>query len=245
MVCLVLKQLCGAMQYSILMIEDDEFLAQQVGRFLEQSGYQVNLVFDGQQALASFNTNAPDLILLDWMLPEISGIDLCREIRKTSTVPIIMLTAKGEESDKIIGLELGADDYMTKPYSLKELLARIRRILRRVTEAEQQVAPIETERLKFPHFELDESTHRLIVNGQPLETTRSEFDLLRLFCRQPGRVFSRDDLLSHISGKEHGAFDRSVDMHISNLRKKIEPAPKKPVYLKTVWGVGYRFEIPT
>lgn len=234
------------MQQSILLVEDDEALAEQVAQFLEQSGYSVDIACDGKQGLARFQEKPPDLILLDWMLPELPGIDLCREIRKTSDVPIIMLTAKGEEIDKIVGLELGADDYMTKPYSLKELLARIRTNLRRVASMHDNMTRPDTAEasLHFPHFELNEATHRLIVDSQPVETTRSEFDLLLLFCNHPGRVFSRNDLLAHVSGKDHGVFDRSIDMHLSNLRKKIEPDPKKPIYLTTVWGVGYRFEIP-
>lgn len=233
------------MKHTLLLVDDDEVLAKQVAGFLEQSGYELSIALDGKQALEKVQQTKFDLLLLDWMLPEISGIDVCKEIRKTSTVPIIMVTARGEETDKIIGLELGADDYMTKPYSLKELLARIRSLLRRSSELQQNENTLTADIVRrFPHFEIHESSHELIVGGLNVEITRSEFDLVGLFCSQPGHVFTRNDLLSHITGKEHGAFDRSVDMHISNIRKKIEPDPKRPIYFKTVWGVGYRFEIP-
>ena len=231
--------------HTLLLVEDDEILANRVSEFLQQSGFNVTIALDGKQALVAFKNTSVDLVLLDWMLPEISGIDLCREFRMISNIPIIMLTAKSEESDKIVGLELGADDYMTKPYSLKELLARIRSNLRRQhaspTPAE---VPVNSESMEFPHFSLNLTSHKLIVKGNTIETTRSEFDLLLLFCQHPERVYNRNDLLNQLNGKEHGAFDRSIDMHISNIRKKIEPDPKKPIYLKTVWGVGYQFEIP-
>ena len=223
---------------TILLVDDDDTLITQVGQFLQQSQYNIVLAFDGRAGLAAFEHHHPDLVLLDWMMPEINGIDLCREIRRQSEVPIIMLTAKGEETDKIIGLELGADDYMTKPYSLRELLARIRSNLRRTTS--KSLPP--QSRLSFPHFELNVSERKLIVDDHSVEITRTEFDMLQLFCSNPGLVYSRDVLLERISGKESEAFDRAVDMHISNLRKKIEPNPKKPIYLITVWGIGYRFE---
>jgi len=223
---------------TLLLVDDDDALIKQVGQFLEQSGYDVVLAFDGQAGLLAFEQHQPDLVLLDWMMPGINGIDLCREIRQQSQVPIIMLTAKGEETDKIIGLELGADDYMTKPYSLRELLARIRSNLRRVT-SQPTTTP---SRLSFPHFELDITERKLFVNKQSIEITHTEFDMLQLFCSHPARVYRRDTLLDQLRGKEPESFDRSVDMHISNLRKKIEPNPKKPMYLITVWGVGYRFE---
>jgi two-component system OmpR family response regulator len=227
----------------ILLIEDDKILARQVCQYIEKSGYDVILAHDGMKGLETFQTKKPNLILIDWMLPEINGIDVCREIRKSSNVPIIMLTAKGDETDKVIGLELGADDYMTKPYSLKELLARIRVNLRRISSPKlSTMDTVKDNILSFPHFELKVSNHKLLVNNQALTITRSEFDLLLLFCNNPERVFSRNELLDHVSGRESGSFDRSVDVHISNLRKKIEPDPKKPIYLITVWGVGYRFE---
>ena len=227
----------------ILIIDDDRKMVAQLDDFLSQQGYQVEAAYDGQEGLDKALKNQADVVLLDWMMPGLNGIDVCRELRKYSNVPIIMLTAKGNEADKVVGLELGADDYMSKPFGLMELQARIRGQMRRrqmdKTEAEEQAQ--DCEELSFPHFSVNYGRRELLVDNVMVELTRSEFDLLWLLASNPGRVYSRDKLLDHISGGQAYAQERAVDMHMSNLRRKIEPNVKKPTYIKTAWGVGYSF----
>jgi DNA-binding response OmpR family regulator len=222
----------------ILLIEDDTVLAPLIQNFLEDHHYQVIWADDGTKGLAAFISDQPDLVILDLMLPGIDGLSLCRLIRKESPVAILMLTAKGDEADRVLGLELGADDYLTKPFGLKELLARIKAILRRCGHDPK---PIDEEEIRFGLFSLHPDNRRLLRIDREIDLTRSEFDILYLLTQNPGKVFSRNDLLDCIKGGDGDSFDRAVDMHISNLRKKIETDPKSPVFLKTVWGVGYRF----
>jgi two-component system phosphate regulon response regulator OmpR len=223
------------MSERILLIEDDDRLAPLVVRHLEDSGYHVGWCADGAAALDAYEAEKPDLIVLDVMLPGEDGLSLCRKIRRQGDVAIVMVTARGEESDRILGLELGADDYLAKPFSLWELEARIKAVLRRYRR--DPAAPTGA-------LEIDEARRSVTQFGRAIDVTRSEFDLLLRLMSEPGRVFSRDQLLDCVKGGETDAFDRAVDTHISNLRRKIESDPKAPAMIKTVWGVGYRFEKP-
>jgi DNA-binding response OmpR family regulator len=222
----------------ILLVEDDHKLAPLVKRFLEDHHYQVTWASDGDRGWDEFGRVQPDLVVLDLMLPGRDGLTLCRQLRAAGDPGILILTAKGHESDRIVGLELGADDYLTKPFSLPELLARIRAILRRTRK--HPTDDTTTTRSAGP-FTLDAGARSLCRAGQPIELTRSEFDLLDRMTRSPGRVFTREELLDAVRGGETEAFDRAVDRHVSNLRAKIEADPGKPTYIQTVWGVGYRW----
>ena len=226
------------MTQRILLVEDDRKLAPLVRSFLVDHHFEVEWAADGNVGWREFERIEPDLVVLDLMLPGRDGLTLCRQIRAASRAGILILTAKGDETDRVVGLELGADDYLTKPFGLPELLARIRAILRRCgsdTEAEP-----DADRRVGP-FAIDASRRMLFQNGTPIELTRSEFDILERLTRRPGRVFSRDELLEEVRGGETEAFYRAVDTHISNIRAKIEVDPKNPVYIETVWGVGYRW----
>ena len=229
------------MATNILLVEDDSRLAPLVVQCLEDHHYRVRWCRDGGQALDAFKAMQPDLVLLDIMLPGKDGLVLCQEFHRLGKTAILMLTARGDESDRVLGLELGADDYLTKPFGLKELLARIKAILRRCEwrrESEERV--IRT----FGDFRLDPERRQLYRDEDLVVLTRSEFDILDLLTRSPGRVLSRDQLLDQIKGGRTEAFDRAVDTHVSNLRKKIELDPKSPIYIQTVWGIGYRFQRP-
>jgi len=222
----------------ILLVEDDRKLAPLVRGFLEDHHFDVSWAADGDQGWRDFGRIKPDLVVLDLMLPGRDGLTLCKEFRSSGNTGILILTAKGDESDRIVGLELGADDYLTKPFSLPELLARIRSILRRyrMTSGDDS----DTVRAIGP-FTIDFGSRSLQRDGNPVVLTRTEFDLLDRITRSPGRVFTREDLLDAVRGGETGAFDRAVDRHISNLRAKIEHDAKDPKFVLTVWGVGYRW----
>src|SRR5579859_915901 len=221
---------------SLLLVEDDDVLAPLVVRHLEESGFSLHWAADGEAAWKHLENHPVDLAILDIMLPGEDGLSLCRRFRKRfATTAIIMVTARGEESDRILGLDLGADDYLPKPFSLWELEARIKAVLRR---AGAKPEPAEDGPLK-----IDAARRTASFNGQTLDLTRTEFDLLAKFAAEPGRVFTRDLLLDCVKGGESDAFDRAIDTHISNLRKKIGDDPRSPAHLKTVWGVGYRFEL--
>ena len=222
---------------TVLVIEDDATLAELVARHLQDSGFAVTAVGDAGEGWRRLEANRFDLVVLDIMLPGEDGLSLCRRIRRHKDVGIVMVTARGQESDRIVGLELGADDYLPKPFSLWELEARLKAVLRRYS---RNAAP-DTERRIGP-FRIDLARRDVSLDGARLDLTRSEFDLLARLTAEPGRVFSRDMLLASVQGGETDAFDRAVDTHISNLRRKIERDPKAPRHLKTVWGVGYRFE---
>ena len=221
----------------ILLVDDEPRLVQLVRDYLEHGGFGVVTAGDGPTALRAASTQHPDLIVLDLGLPGLDGLDVMRTLRKTSEVPIIVLTARGEESDKVAGLELGADDYLTKPFSPKELVARVRSVLRR---ADGLKAPAEVIRVG-DQVELHVPSMRLTIGDRRIELTATEFQLLATMARQPGRIFTRAQLLDAVHGVAFESYERAIDAHIKNMRRKIEPDPRNPRYLQTVFGVGYRF----
>ena len=225
------------MNETILVIEDEVKIARLVRDYLENAGYRVLVATRGDEGLALARTERPDLIVLDLMLPGLDGLELCRKVRQSSQVPIIMVTARAEEADKLIGLELGAVDYITKPFSPRELVARVRAVLRRARGGE---APPEL--LRAGDLALDVAAHAVTLSGQPVQLTPTEFALLETLMRSPGRVFSRLQLLEQALGEAYEGYERTVDAHIKNLRQKIEPDPKNPRYIITVYGVGYRLD---
>jgi two-component system phosphate regulon response regulator OmpR len=225
----------------ILLVEDDDRLAPLVVRHLADSGFQVDWAADAAAADAHLRAHPVDLAVLDIMLPGEDGLSLCRRIRRDHDIGIIMVTARGQEADRIRGLDLGADDYLPKPYSLWELEARAKAVLRRCVRGTPAVAPAVHQ---TGPFRIDAGSRTASLRGQPLDLTRTEFDLLARLAGDPGRVFSRDMLLECVRGGETDAFDRAIDTHISNLRRKIGDDPKTPAFIRTVWGVGYRFHLP-
>lgn len=225
------------MARKILIVEDEVKLMRTVRLYLEQAGYSVAWAEDGQQGLAAFRNEKPALVLLDLNLPgELDGLDVCRTLRRESNVPIIMLTARSEETDRLIGLELGADDYIVKPFSPREVVARVRAVLRRAEQPE--AAP---DVITASDIQVDLTRRTVIVSGQAVELTISEFDLLAILARYPGQVFSRAQLLEQTQGTTYEGYERTIDQHIKNLRHKIEPDPRQPRYVLTAHGVGYKF----
>ena len=220
----------------ILVVEDDMQIARNLRDYLEVAGFDVTAVGDGSAALASIRGDRPDLLVLDLGLPGMDGLDVARELRRTSSVPIVMLTARGEESDRIVGLELGADDYLVKPFSPKELVARVRAVLRRTSGSSAGA-----EVMRADDVEVDLPKMRARIGGQPVDLTPTEFELLATLVREPGRVFTRGQLLDALHGVTIETYERAIDAHVKNLRKKIEPEPGRPRYVLTVHGVGYRF----
>ncbi len=225
------------MNHSILVIDDDIKTVELIRLYLERERYRVMVAYDGEQALALARQKSPGLIILDWMLPKIDGLDVCRMLRAESDVPIIMLTAKATEEDTLLGLDLGADDYVTKPFSPRELVARVRVVLRR-TNPQQEQPP---EDLLIGPILIDFRSHEVWRSGELIELTPKEFKLLETLAREPGRAFSRLELVQRVFGLDYEGFERTVDVHMMNLRKKIEPHPNEPVYLQTVYGLGYKF----
>jgi DNA-binding response OmpR family regulator len=221
---------------NVLVVDDEPTARDVVKAYLEQDGYRVYVVDNGSDALTYFYNEIVDFVLLDLMLPDISGEEICREIRKTSNIPIIMLTAKSAESDRLQGLDLGADDYLVKPFSPRELLARIRTILRRTK-------PLSTQRQIFyaPSLTIIPEEHRVFSQNQEVTLTKQELSLLLLLAENPGIVFTRTKLLDRAFDMAYEGDERTVDVHIKNLRRKIELDTKNPVYIETVYGVGYRF----
>jgi DNA-binding response OmpR family regulator len=225
----------------ILLVDDEPLILKGLKYTLEQEGYETDSAMDGEEALSKFDAGSFDLILLDVMLPKLDGIAVCQRIREHSDVPIIMLTAKGEVEDRIIGLELGADDYLIKPFSPRELVARVRALLRRVhADSEPQ-----REVLEFGDLTIDVSGHKVLVAGKEVDLTASEFKLLTTLSRYPGRVYSRMELVEKVLGYDFEGYERTIDSHVKNLRAKIGDNPRSPKWLHTVHGVGYRFEDPT
>lgn len=220
----------------ILLVEDEKAIRDAVAAYLERESYIVRGVGDGQSAVEEFEKHTFDLVILDLMLPKLSGERVCRAVRETSNVPIIMLTAKGEVFDKVLGLELGADDFVTKPFSMRELVARVRAVLRRMDRDQADVAL-----LRAGDVALDRRRRQVTVDQRSVDLTPSEFDLLAVFLTTPGRVFTRAELLDRLQGGAYDGYERTIDVHIRNLRTKIEPDPSKPRYVETVYGVGYRF----
>jgi DNA-binding response OmpR family regulator len=223
----------------ILVVDDEETMVRSLSALLAQEGYTVAAATDGPQALQAARVERPDLILLDVLLPGVDGIEVCRQIRTWSTVPIIMLTAKTAEVDKVVGLEVGADDYVTKPFSPRELVARVKAHLRR---AQMQAQEAGRDRLQSGEVELDIARHRVTVRGQEVALSPKEFDLLRVLMSHPGRVLGRDYLLNQVWGEDFFGDPRTLDVHIRWLREKIESDPSHPAYIQTVHGVGYRFQ---
>jgi two-component system, OmpR family, response regulator len=225
----------------ILIVEDDRNLLDTLKYNLRKEGYEVVTAVDGAEALDVARREKPDLIILDIMLPKMSGFEVCRVLRKDMTVPILMLTAKAEETDKVVGLEIGADDYMTKPFSLRELLARVRAMLRRTKMVEIEPEPREA-LLKVGDIEVDIARHRASKGAKMLELTPKEFDLLAFLARNKGFVFSRDQLLEKVWGYDFAGDTRTVDVHVRWLRQKTEADPNNPKHLVTVRGTGYKLE---
>ena len=221
---------------TILVVDDNSSVRTLVREYLTEQGYRVVTADNGQNALYTARSEKPDLILLDVMMPEMDGYQFISAYRKENDAPIILLTAKLEESDKVIGLELGADDYVTKPFGMRELLARVRAVLRR---AGTDARPSAT--LNVADVSLDRDTHNVRVDGKSVNLTPSEFDLLAALMEAPGRVYSRADLLIKLQGTSFEGVERTIDVHVRNLRTKLEPDPANPRYIETVFGVGYRF----
>jgi DNA-binding response OmpR family regulator len=221
------------MATKILVVDDEPWVVQAVRSYLEEAHFEVISAFDGAEALAQFDRHAPDLIILDWMLPEVDGLSVAQRIRRTSNVPIIMLTAKVDEEDRIAGLETGADDYVVKPFSARELEARVRAVLRRSIGKR---APV----LEVGDLRMDQAQRLVWLGGEPIELTAMEFDLLAFLMTHPRRVFTRLELLEAVRGETYESFERSIDSHIKRLRQKIEPDPRNPRFVLTVFGVGYK-----
>jgi two-component system, OmpR family, response regulator len=223
------------MARKILVVDDEKRIVEIVKAYLEKDGFQVTGAYDGQAALQVARKEKPDLVILDLMLPEVNGWDVCRTLRKESDVPVIMLTARDDVTDKIVGLELGADDYVTKPFDPKELVARVKAVLRR--KESQGVASLV---LNIGSLRIDRDKRTVSRDGDNIELTSTEFDLLFKLVEFPGRVYSRMQLLEHIQGDAYDGYERTIDSHIKNLRKKIEPNPEHPRYVLTVHGAGYK-----
>lgn len=225
------------MNRTILVVDDDKKIADLVSLYLKKEGYSVLVAYDGQEALDLARRKAPDLIVLDLLLPGLDGMEVCQRLRAESRVPIIMLTARSTDEDKLLGLDLGADDYVTKPFNPRELVARIRAVLRRIAPEEEP-----GEDMRFDGLTISFVRHEVLVQGKTVALTPTEFRLLSALAREPGRVFSRSELLDRVFGYDYEGLERTVDVHIMNLRRKMEPEPSKPRYIVTVPGVGYRFE---
>jgi len=221
---------------TVLVVDDEPIVREVVIRYLQREGYTTLEASDGELARIMLESQKPDLVVLDVMLPGTNGLELCRWIRSRSELPVILLTARGEEADRIVGLELGADDYVTKPFSPRELAARVRTVLRRSTPVVEA-----SERLVFEGLELDAETRDVRKEGEELKLTAKEFDLLWFLASNPRKVFSRDQLMSRVWGYEAALDTGTVTVHVRRLREKIEDRPSHPRFLQTVWGVGYRF----
>lgn len=220
----------------ILIVDDEKEIVRTVRAYLNNEGFKTYAAYDGEQALRAWEEKQPDLIVLDLMLPKLSGIDVTKEIRKKSNIPIIMLTAKAAESDRIVGLELGADDYIVKPFSPRELVARVRAVLRRI-----EGAGSETEHIVKSELKMNLKTREVRIREQEISLTSTEFDLLAFLAQHAGQVFTRLQLLHEVQGYTYDSFARTIDTHVKNLRRKIELDARTPQYILTVHGVGYRF----
>jgi DNA-binding response OmpR family regulator len=225
------------MKRTILVVDDDHKIVDLVALYLKRDGYNVLTAHDGREALQVARSKQPDLIVLDLLLPELDGTDVCRLLRTESRVPIIMLTARSTDEDKLRGLDLGADDYLTKPFNPRELMARIRAVLRRAYPSEEAA-----DDLQFGDLVISLVRHEVLLAGKPVALTPTEFRLLETLAREPGRAFSRAELLDRVFGFDYVGVERTIDVHIMNLRRKIEPEGGRPRYIGTVPGVGYRFE---
>lgn len=229
----------------VLLVEDDQSISDMISIYLSEENYTVFCAANGKQGKELFSLHEPDVVILDLMLPDTNGIEMCKHFRTVSNVPIMIVSAKSEVSERVNALMIGADDYLCKPFSMRELAARTSALLRRsaltqtVRPAAEDLVPMETKDIV-----LDLEKRGIYLHGQAVETTYSEFEIMKNFWLHPGKVFSREELLNKIRGIDSFVTERSVDVHITNLRKKIETDPKEPKYIKTVWGVGYKFEMP-
>lgn len=222
----------------IILVDDEPEILTLVRDYLSREGFTVLTAVNGNEGMELIKQEKPDLVLLDWMLPGVSGLEMCKHLRETSTIPIIMLTAKSEEIDRVLGLEFGADDYIVKPFSLRELAARIKTVLRRSSGVVQEN---NSSILIRGELSIDVTSHKVAKRGQELSLTPTEFNILHLLATRPGTVYSRLQLLRQAMGEEYLYYERSIDTHVSNLRKKVEDNPSEPKYVETVFGVGYRF----
>ncbi len=234
------KKLPNEQRASVLIVEDEESFIDALTIGLDREGFDVTIARDGQQALAIFAKATFDVVLLDLMLPKMSGLDVCRSMRATSNVPIIIVSAKGEEVDMVLMLEMGADDYVTKPYRLRELVARIRAVLRRRQRPDQVEVD---EEISLGNIRMDIDARRCFVNGDEIKLRKKEFALLRLLLENPGRVLTREVLIDRVWGSDYVGDTKTLDVHIKRLRTLIEDEPKNPTHITTVRGVGYRFEV--
>lgn len=223
----------------ILVVDDEIKILNMVSDYLKAVGFEVSGASDGIAALKKFEEEEFDLVVLDYMLPGIDGIDIIRKIRQTSSLPIIMLTARAEEADKLMGLEIGADDYIVKPFSLKELAARIRAVMRRTGSGDFGNSKTE-DRITYKDIEMDVPGRTVTRKGEPIQLTMVQFELLKALLKNPGRVFTRSDLLGVLQEASYESYERTIDVHIKNIRKVLEPIPAEPEYILTVWGVGYK-----
>lgn len=221
----------------IMIVDDDVHISELISLCLEKEGYETKPVYNGKEALENFSVFEPDLVMLDIMLPEIDGYQVCRELRQISMVPIIMLTAKSDTFDKVLGLEMGADDYIVKPFDNKELVARVKAVLRRYNNKEQDVV----KKIEYPNLEIDQTTYIVTYHGKRMELPPKEFELLCFLAQHPNQVFNREKLLDKIWGYEFIGDTRTVDVHIKRIREKLNQSDDWGI--KTVWGVGYKFEV--
>lgn len=223
----------------ILIVDDEKLLVKGIKFNFEQDGYTCETAYDGEEAVKMAKDKSIDLIILDLMLPKVDGLSACQKIREFSTVPIVMLTAKSEDMDKIMGLEYGADDYLTKPFNILELKARVKAILRRVSNSDKKES---SKNVTVGGISLDYNLRRATVDGKIIELTAKEFDLIDLFISNPGKVYSRENLLDIVWGYDYPGDIRTVDVHVRRLREKIEPNPAQPSFIHTKWGVGYYYK---
>ena len=224
------------MRELVLVVDDEPKITKLARDYLEQAGFLVLIASDGKDALALARRERPDMVVLDLNLPQLDGLDVARQMRRESQVPIIMLTARAEETDRLIGLELGADDYITKPFSPRELVARVRAVLRRVRGDVHQSGVI-----RVRDLEIDLQGNRVMRSGESLRLTRTEFTLLAMLAQSPGQTFTREQMIDRVHGVVYEGYDRSIDSHIKNIRRKVEEDPLNPTYILTVYGVGYKF----
>jgi two-component system response regulator RegX3 len=223
----------------VLVVEDEDSFSEAIAFMLRKEGFEVAIATDGNAALVEFHQNGADIVLLDLMLPGLSGTEVCREIRKTSKVPVIMVTAKDSEIDKVVGLELGADDYVTKPFSSRELIARIKAVLRRTSEATEDSSDV----IELGRIRIDVERHSVSVAGEVIKLPLKEFDLLLMLMRNAGRVLTRGQLIDRIWGSDYVGDTKTLDVHVKRLRAKLELDPANPVNILTVRGLGYKFEV--
>ena len=227
------------MAKKVLVVDDEKLIVKGIRFSLEQDGMEVDCAYDGEEALTMIKNKEYDIILLDVMLPKLTGFEVCQQVREFSSVPIVMLTAKGEDMDKILGLEYGADDYITKPFNILEVKARIKAIIRRTSPKPREAARV----IENGDLKLDCEGRRVYIAGREINLTAKEFDLLELLALNPGKVYSRDNLLKAVWGQDYSGDGRTVDVHMRRLREKIEENPSEPKYVHTKWGVGYYFNV--